>query len=70
MPVKTVKDLIALAKKMPGQLHFASAGKGSTIHLAGEMLRTMAQIDIVHVAYKGAGPARVFHIAEWSFKSP
>ncbi|HEV2007722.1 MAG TPA: tripartite tricarboxylate transporter substrate-binding protein, partial [Burkholderiales bacterium] len=43
-PAASLKDLIALAKKTPGQLHFASAGKGSTIHLAGEMLRTMSEI--------------------------
>lgn len=57
VPAASLKDLIALAKKTPGQIHFASAGKGSTVHLAGEMLRTMAKIDIVHVAYKGSGPA-------------
>lgn len=57
VPAASVKDLIALAKKTPGKLHFGSAGRGSTIHLAGEMFRTMAKIDIVHVPYKGAGPA-------------
>lgn len=53
----SVKDLVALAKRTPGKLHYGSAGTGSTIHLAGEMLRTMAQIDLVHVPYRGAGPA-------------
>lgn len=57
VPVSSVKELIALAQKTPGKLHYASAGKGSTIHLAGEMFRTMAKVDIVHVPYKGAGPA-------------
>lgn len=57
LPVASLKDLIALAKKTPGQVNFGSAGTGSTVHLAGEMLKSMAEIDIVHVAYKGAGPA-------------
>ncbi|HYC46797.1 MAG TPA: tripartite tricarboxylate transporter substrate binding protein [Burkholderiales bacterium] len=57
VPAASLQELIALANKRPGELHFASAGKGSTVHLAGEMLRTMAGINIVHVPYKGAGPA-------------
>jgi tripartite-type tricarboxylate transporter receptor subunit TctC len=56
-PAKTVKELIALAKARPGQITFASPGVGSTNHLAGEMLRLGAGIDIVHVPYKGSGPA-------------
>lgn len=59
LPVKTVKDLIALAKSKPGTLNFPSAGVGSSSHLAGEMLKTMAGIDMVHVPYKGGGPALV-----------
>jgi tripartite-type tricarboxylate transporter receptor subunit TctC len=57
VPVKTVKDLIALAKQRPGKLNFASGGAGNTMHLAAEQLKTMAGIDMVHVPYKGAGPA-------------
>ena len=57
VPVTNVKELIALAKKSPGRLNWGSAGAGSTIHLAGEMLRSMAQIDITHIPYKGAASA-------------
>ena len=57
LPVKTVKDLIALAKARPGQINYASAGNGSTHHLCGELLKTMAGIDIVHIPYKGTTPA-------------
>ncbi|MEK6593803.1 MAG: tripartite tricarboxylate transporter substrate binding protein [Pseudomonadota bacterium] len=59
LPVKTVRDLIALAKAGPGQLNFPSAGIGSSSHLAGEMLKTMAAIDMVHIPYKGGGPALI-----------
>jgi len=55
--VKTLKELIALAKAQPGTLNFASPGIGSGGHLAGELLKSMANIDIVHVGYRGAGPA-------------
>ena len=58
-----VKELIALAKQSPGKLNFGSAGAGSTVHLAGEMFRSMAAIDIVHVPYKGAGLAMADVIA-------
>jgi len=54
---KSVKELIALAKAKPGSINFASAGSGSTAHLAGEQFKFLAGIDIVHIAYKGAGPA-------------
>ena len=57
LPVRSVKELIALAKARAAQLAFASAGNGSGAHLSGEMLKTMAGIDIVHVPYKGAAPA-------------
>ena len=57
LPVTTVKQLIALAKSKPGQINYASAGNGSTHHLCGELLKTMAGIDIVHVPYKGTTPA-------------
>jgi len=54
---QSVKDLVALAKAKPGAINFASSGIGSTAHLCAELLKTMAGIDIVHVPYKGAGPA-------------
>jgi tripartite-type tricarboxylate transporter receptor subunit TctC len=57
LPVKSVKELIAFAKARPGQLNYASAGNGSTHHLSGELLKTMAGVDIVHVPYKGTTPA-------------
>ena len=53
LPVKSVKELIALAKAKPGELHYGSAGNGSALHLAGEMLNTSAGIKLVHVPYKG-----------------
>lgn len=54
---KSVGELIALAKAKPGQLNFANSGNGTTAHLAGELLKKMAAVDIVGVAYKGGGPA-------------
>lgn len=57
VPAESVKELIALARTNPGKLNFGSSGGGSTIHLAGEMLKSMAKIDIVHVPYKSAGLA-------------
>jgi tripartite-type tricarboxylate transporter receptor subunit TctC len=57
VPFKSVAELIAYAKANPGKLSFASAGVGSTVHLAGEFFKHAAGIDIVHVPYKGSGPA-------------
>jgi tripartite-type tricarboxylate transporter receptor subunit TctC len=57
VPVRSVKDLIALAKARRGELTFASAGIGSSNHLSGELFRVMAGLDIVHVPYKGGGAA-------------
>lgn len=57
VPAKTTAELVKLAKSRPGSINFASAGLGSTAHLAGEYFKHLAKIDIVHVAYKGAGPA-------------
>jgi tripartite-type tricarboxylate transporter receptor subunit TctC len=57
VPAKSVKELIALAKAKPGQINFASAGSGGPTHLAGELFRTTAGIDIVHVPYKGNAAA-------------
>lgn len=57
VPAKSISELISLAKARPGKLNFASAGSGSTPHLALEVFKTMAGVDIVHVPYKGGGPA-------------
>jgi tripartite-type tricarboxylate transporter receptor subunit TctC len=57
LKVNTMKDLIANAKANPGKLNFASSGNGSLQHIAGEMLRSSAGLNVVHVPYKGAGPA-------------
>ncbi len=57
LPVGSVTELIALARRRPGQLNYASAGNGTTFHLAGEMFKSMAKIDLVHVPYKGGAPA-------------
>jgi tripartite-type tricarboxylate transporter receptor subunit TctC len=57
VPAKTVSELIALAKAQPGKLNFASSGPGSLPHLAGELFKLTAKIDIVHVPYRGAAPA-------------
>jgi tripartite-type tricarboxylate transporter receptor subunit TctC len=57
VPVSDMRELVALAKSKPGQLNFASSGPGSMPHLAGELLKLTAQIDIVHVPYRGAAPA-------------
>lgn len=53
LPVKSVKELVALARSRPGQLNYGSAGNGSALHLAGEMMNTLAGIKLVHVPYKG-----------------
>jgi tripartite-type tricarboxylate transporter receptor subunit TctC len=57
LPVASLRELIALAKARPGELTFASSGAGGSPHLAGELLKLRAGIDITHVAYKGAAPA-------------
>ena len=59
MPVRSVKDLVAMAKARPGTLNFASGGNGSSGQLAGELFKYLAGIDLVHIPYKGAGPALV-----------
>jgi tripartite-type tricarboxylate transporter receptor subunit TctC len=56
-PVKTMKDLVAMAKAQPGKLAFASVGNGTPSHIAGELLKLKTGIDILHVPYKGGGPA-------------
>jgi tripartite-type tricarboxylate transporter receptor subunit TctC len=57
LPVNSVADLIKLAKEKPGQLNFASSGSGTSIHLSGELFKTMAGVDMMHVPYKGSAPA-------------
>lgn len=57
LPVKTVGELIALAKKEPGKLSFGSAGIGGANHLSGELFKAMAEIEMEHIPYKGAAPA-------------
>jgi tripartite-type tricarboxylate transporter receptor subunit TctC len=59
VPVHTVKELIALAKAKPGQLNYGSGGNGNSTHLAGEFFKGLTGTDIVHVPYKGSGPAIV-----------
>ena len=63
LPVRSIKDLVALAKKQPNKLNFASGGVGNTMHLAAALLDSMAVIQMTHVPYKGAGPAIVDVIA-------
>ncbi len=63
LPVRSVKDLVALAKQRPNQLNFGSSGTGSTPQLATEMLKSAAKIQMVHVPYKGMGPATMDCIA-------
>ncbi|HEY9447333.1 MAG TPA: tripartite tricarboxylate transporter substrate binding protein [Burkholderiales bacterium] len=59
VPVRSVKELIALAKSKPGAISYASVGIGSPMHFAGELMNTMVKIQMLHVPYKGAGPAMV-----------
>ena len=58
VPAKTLAELVAYAKKNPGKLSFASSGNGSSYHLAGEMFKSVAGVDMLHVPYKGSGQAR------------
>ena len=57
MPAKTLRELVALARSRPGHMNYASAGSGSATHLSAELLKGMAGVGIVHVPYKGTGPA-------------
>jgi tripartite-type tricarboxylate transporter receptor subunit TctC len=63
VPVKTVQELIAYAKSQPGKLTYGSSGAGNAGHLAGELFKSMAKIDMVHVPYKGGSPAMIALIA-------
>ena len=56
-PAKTVPEFIAYAKANPGKINFGSAGNGSALHVAGELFKMMAGVDMVHVPYRGAAPA-------------
>ena len=63
VPAQSVKDLVALAKAKPGQMNYANSGSGTTAHLAGELFKRMAGVEIVSIAYKGGGPAVIDLIA-------
>ena len=59
LPVKNIQELIALAKAKPGSINYGSAGVGTTPHLTAELFKSMAHVDLVHVPYRGTGPALV-----------
>ena len=59
LPVKTIGEFTRLARQHPGQLSYASSGNGSSTHLAAELFRMLAKIDLLHVPYKGGGPALI-----------
>src|SRR5688572_27495534 len=63
VPVKSAKELIALAKAHPGKLHYASSGKGTNSHLSMELFKSMAGVDIVDVPYRGGGPGQIALLA-------
>jgi tripartite-type tricarboxylate transporter receptor subunit TctC len=72
LPVKTVQDLVALARKRPGELNFSSSGQGALGHLAGALLNASTGIKTVHIPYKGAGPSIIDLVAgqvQFSFVS-
>lgn len=59
VPAKTVKEFIALARSKPGQINYASSGSGTSIHMSAELFKLMTGVDMVHVPYKGSGPALI-----------
>ncbi len=59
MPVKTVKEFIALARSKPGQINYASSGSGTSIHMSAELFKMLTGVNILHVPYKGSGPALI-----------
>jgi tripartite-type tricarboxylate transporter receptor subunit TctC len=63
LPVRNLKEFIALAKKRPGELFYSTSGRGTVGHLSGELLNSMAGTKLVHVPYKGAGPAAIDLVA-------
>lgn len=72
LPVKTVQDLIKLAKERPGKMNYASSGVGTTPHLAGELFKSRFGLDITHIAYKGAAPAltdTISGVTDFGFKT-
>src|SRR5262249_60257081 len=73
LPVKSVQELIALARAKPGKLNYASAGIGTPPHLIGEMFKQRLNLDVVHVPYKGGGPSVAATVAgetQVSFENP
>jgi len=72
LPVKTVQDLIKLAKERPGKMNYASSGVGTTPHLAGEIFKSRFGLDVAHIAYKGAAPAltdTISGVTDYGFKT-
>jgi len=63
VPANTVQELIALIKASPGKFSYASSGNGTPLHLSGELFKSMAGLDLVHIPYKGAGPALIDVVA-------
>lgn len=63
LPVKTVRELVALAKAHPGKISFASSGRGQSVHMSGELFKLRGGLDLVHIPYKGTGPALVAVLA-------
>jgi tripartite-type tricarboxylate transporter receptor subunit TctC len=63
VPAKTVKEFIGLAKARPGQINFASAGSGTSIHMSAELFKMMTRVDVVHIPYKGSAPALIDLVA-------
>ena len=59
VPARTVKEFIALAKSRPGQINYASSGSGTSIHMSAELFKMMTGVDMVHITYKGSGPALI-----------
>jgi tripartite-type tricarboxylate transporter receptor subunit TctC len=59
VPAKTVKELVALTKAHPGKMSFASSGRGQSVHMSGELFKLRAGLDLVHIPYKGTGPALI-----------
>ena len=59
LPVNNIKELVALAKSKPGELQYASSGVGTFLHLAGELFKITAGVDILHIPFRGAGPALI-----------
>ncbi len=59
VPARSVKELIAAAKARPGEINYASSGSGATLHLIGELFKSVASINLTHIPYKGAGPAAI-----------